>query len=221
MFWGTVFGWEVATGYPWGFWQGPGYDLIEEGKKRFLEKTANIRRLARELGIKLCHEIHPGTAAQCSYEFNCLVDLCDGDECLAVNADPSHCWDGESWEVRFLNVGDRIYGCHVKNHVIRDGFPLRWMMADWKHRGMQFVDLSTGAINLRRYAELMLEVGYPQRYCELMGTETAPLVVEAESAFGNLDEVSAQGIEYVQDELCFEAAEQSFEKGMGDQTAKA
>ena len=27
MFWGVAFGWEPATGYPWGFWAGPGYDL--------------------------------------------------------------------------------------------------------------------------------------------------------------------------------------------------
>ena len=24
MFWGVAFGWEVATGYPWGFWKGGG-----------------------------------------------------------------------------------------------------------------------------------------------------------------------------------------------------
>ena len=62
MFWGIAFGWEVATGYPWGFWAGPGYDLIKEGKERFVKKTKKIRDHARKLGIKLCHEIHPGTA---------------------------------------------------------------------------------------------------------------------------------------------------------------
>ena len=61
MFWGIAFGWEVATGYPWGFWAGPGYDLIKEGKERFVKKTQKIRDHARKLGIKLCHEIHPGT----------------------------------------------------------------------------------------------------------------------------------------------------------------
>ena len=29
MFWGVAFGWELATGYPWGFWQGGDYDLIK------------------------------------------------------------------------------------------------------------------------------------------------------------------------------------------------
>ncbi|MFM7817113.1 MAG: sugar phosphate isomerase/epimerase, partial [Verrucomicrobiota bacterium] len=40
MFWGVAFGWELATGYPWGFWAGPGYDLLKEGQERFVKKTA-------------------------------------------------------------------------------------------------------------------------------------------------------------------------------------
>ncbi|HEY5892711.1 MAG TPA: sugar phosphate isomerase/epimerase, partial [Chthoniobacterales bacterium] len=42
MFWGIAFGWELATGYPWGFWAGPGYDLLAEGQERFVTKTARI-----------------------------------------------------------------------------------------------------------------------------------------------------------------------------------
>jgi len=96
MFWGVVFGWEVATGYPWGFWKGKGYDLIEEGKERFVKKTAKLRKAANERGLYLCHEIHPGTAAMCADDFLTLVEICDGDKCLAVNADPSHCWEGRA-----------------------------------------------------------------------------------------------------------------------------
>src|SRR5262245_55328854 len=32
MFWGVAFGWELATGYPWGFWKGGDYDLVKEGQ---------------------------------------------------------------------------------------------------------------------------------------------------------------------------------------------
>jgi hypothetical protein len=48
-----------------------------------------------------------------------------------------------------------------------------------------------------------------------MGTKTAPLVVEAESAYRDLDATSANGIEYVRDHLCFPLAAGSFEDGMG------
>jgi sugar phosphate isomerase/epimerase len=180
-----------------------------------VKKTAKIRKHANELGIYLAHEIHPGTAAMCADDFNMLVKICDGDPCLAVNADPSHCWEGESFETRFLKVADRIYACHVKNFVIRSGFPLRMMEANWQKRAMQFTDLPSGQLNMTRYAELLVLCGYPQRYMKVMGTKTAPLVVEAESAYRDLDATSANGIAFVRDNLCFPLASGSFEEGMG------
>src|SRR6266404_2847705 len=158
MFWGAAFGWELATGYPWGFWKGGDYDLLKEGQERFVNKTAKLRQRANSLGIYLAHEIHPGTAAMCADDFNLIVKACDGDKCLAVNADPSHCWEGEDWETRFRKVGDRVYACHVKNYVIRKNVPLRKMAPDWPDRAMQFVDIGTGDLNMTRYAEMLIHI---------------------------------------------------------------
>jgi sugar phosphate isomerase/epimerase len=215
MFWGVAYGWEVASGYPWGFWKGGDYDLIEKGKERFVKNTAKLRKQANKLGIVLCHEIHPGTAAMCADDFNLLVEACDGDKCLGVNADPSHCWEGESWETRLLKVAPRVYACHVKNFVVRPGVPLRKMEPGWQRRAMQFTDLPSGDLNMSRYVEALVHIGYPQRYCEVMGTKTAPLIVEAESAYRDLDATSANGIQFVRDNLCFPLAAGSFEEGMG------
>jgi sugar phosphate isomerase/epimerase len=215
MFWGVAFGWELATGYPWGFWKGADYDLLAEGKERFVTKTAKLRAHANKLGLYLAHEIHGGTVAMTADDFNMLVAACDGDKCLGVNADPSHCWEGEDWETRFRKVGDRVYACHVKNFVIRKGLPVRMMAPNWPDRAMQFVDIPSGDLNMLRYAECLINVGYPQRYCQVMGTKTAPLVVEAESAYRDLDATSANGIVYVRDNLCFPLAAGSFEDGMG------
>jgi sugar phosphate isomerase/epimerase len=215
MFWGVAFGWEVASGYPWGFWAGGDFDLIKEGQERFVKKTAKLRKAANDRGLFLCHEIHPGTGAMCADDFNLLVSICDGDKCVAVNADPSHCWEGESWETRFLKVGPRVYAAHIKNFVVRAGMPLRMMESAWSKRAMQFVDLPSGDINMQRYAELLIQIGYPSRYCQVMGRKTAPLVVEAESAHKDLDYTSANGIAYVRDNLCFPIATGSFEDGMG------
>jgi sugar phosphate isomerase/epimerase len=215
MFWGVAFGWEVATGYPWGFWKGADYDLIQEGRERFVKKTARLRAHAGSLGLFLAHEIHPGTAAMCADDFNMLVESCGGDACLAVNADPSHCWEGESWETRFLKVAPRIYACHVKNFVVRPGLPLRRMEPAWPRRAMQFVDIPSGDLNMTRYVELLIHSGYPRRYCQVMNRKTAPLVVEAESAYRDMDATSADGIRFVRDRLCFPVAGGSFEEGMG------
>jgi sugar phosphate isomerase/epimerase len=143
------------------------------------------------------------------------VKACDGDKCLAVNADPSHCWEGEDWETRFLKVAERVYACHVKNFVIRSRVPLRKMESGWQSRAMQFVDIGTGDLNMTRYVELLIHVGYPQRYCQIMKTKTAPLIVEAESAYRDLDATSANGIQFVRNNLCFPIAAGSFEEGMG------
>ena len=92
---------------------------------------------------------------------------------------------------------------------------MRGMEPNWAKRGMQFTDLGSGDLNMNRYAELLLHTGYPQRYSQLMGTQSAPLVVEAESAHRDLDSTSASGIAFVRDNLCFPPAAGSFEDGMG------
>jgi len=68
---------------------------------------------------------------------------------------------------------------------------------------------------MARYTEMLIHIGYPKRYCQIMGTPTAPLIVEAESAFRELDATSANGIAFVRDNLCFPIAAGSFEEGMG------
>ena len=217
MFWGVSHGWELATGYPWGFWAGGDFDLVKEGEDRFVKKTAKIRAHAKSLGIYLAHEIHPGTAAMCAEEFGQLVKICDGDETLTVNADPSHCWEGEDWETRFTHpdVRNRVYACHVKNYVVRPNVPLRKMEGNWRNRAMQFADLGSGDLNMVRYVEMLINIGYPARYIKTTGAETAPLIAETESNYRDPDATAIEGIQYVRDQLCFPVAEGSFEDEMG------
>jgi len=48
-----------------------------------------------------------------------------------------------------------------QNIVIRRGMPLRMMEPAWPKRAMQFVDISTGDLNMTRYVELLVQAGYP------------------------------------------------------------
>ena len=89
------------------------------------------------------------------------------------------------------------------------------MQPNWADRGMQFTDLPSGDLNMSRYVELLLHIGYAKRYCQVNKCDSAPLVVEAESAHKELDFTSANGIRYTRDRLCFPAAAGSFEDGMG------
>src|SRR5206468_1838467 len=122
---------------------------------------------ACKLGLFFVHEIYFGIVVMCVDDFNMLVQICGGDKFFVVNVDLSHCWEGESWETRFCKVGSCVYVCHVKNFVIRCGLPLRMMAPNWPDRAMQFVDILSGDLNMMCYVELLINVGYPQRYCQV------------------------------------------------------
>lgn len=231
MFWGPLYGLEVATGYPWGFWefspteeddQDLAYNLIAEGDERAKKLILSVVEAARGSNLKLCHEIHPGTAAMTAADFwrlvNDVIEDSEEDPVLLVNGDPSHCWENERWEGRTRAVAELIYMSHVKNHYVKPGHPLRCMIPGWPERPMQFTFLHDGDINLLRYAELLIETGYPERFRELYGLDeddTVPLGVEAEGAFAQKEWVTMRGVEYVNKELCFPRASGSFQDDMG------
>ncbi len=240
MFWGPAFGLEVMSGYPWSFWKLKakvgGYDLIEEGKVRFVKKTTKVRDRAREHGIKLCDEIHPNTAALCKDDFLMLLDITENDPVMAVIADPTHCWAGEPWWIRFGDprIAERICAVHLKNFHIRQFMSLLMMDPEWAKRAMQFTDLATGDLNMKRFVEFIMQIGYPARFLNLMAPpkiaadatpkladtakpKTAPLPVEAESAGEHGQSVTRKAVEYTNAELVFEPPEGSFEEGMGQQ----
>ena len=98
---------------------------------------------------------------------------------------------------------DRVYACHVKNFVVRPNVPLRRMDGNWRNRAMQFTDLGSGDLNMVRYVEMLINIGYPNRYNKIMGTETAPLIAETESNYRDPDATAIEGIQYVRDQLCF------------------
>ncbi len=139
-----------------------------------------------------------------------LVEICGGDKCVAVNADPSHCWEGESWETRFLKVARAsTRACEELR------YPPRRAAA---HDGRRLAEArdavrrhSFGRLDMMRYVELLVHTGFPQRYFQVMGKR--PLAgCEAESAYRDLDATSANGIAYVRDNLCFPLAAGSFEE---------
>jgi sugar phosphate isomerase/epimerase len=224
MFWGPYWGLELASGYPWGMWEGlpdandQDHNLLTEGDERFLKETQDIRDDANGLGIVLPHEIHRGTGALCGRDLLHIVDITEGDPCITVIADGSHCWEGEGIEARYDRVGHLVDAVHVKDHKVVQNESLSSMEPDWKKRGMYFEKLGFGDLDLLRYVQIMAASDYPQRYRaiqKLPDDTTVPLVVEAESAFAGLDEASAEGVAFVTANFCGDWATVSFEKELG------
>ena len=100
-----------------------------------------------------------------------------------------------------------------KKDAIKKG--LRKGEPNWRNRAMQFTDLGSGDINMVRYVEMLINIGYPARYMKINGTDTAPLIAETESNYRDPDATAIEGIQYVRDKLCFPVAEGSFEDEMG------
>jgi sugar phosphate isomerase/epimerase len=184
-----IFGWfwglwghpVLHSGYPWFF----GWDnLMAEGLNRFRDKTARIRARAKELGVYLAHEIHPGTGAICSRDFGLLLMAADYDPSLCVWGDPSHCWAGESWTARFSSpfVAARIVGSHAKNFKFLEGASTLMISEDWSRRGHQFCSHGEGEVNLVSYAKLLLSLGVGERFCAITGGEVMPMYSEAEDS---------------------------------------
>lgn len=222
-FFGPYQGWELISGYPWGFFKGgsekeeTAFNLVEEGLERFVRKTKAMRQKAHDCDIYFGHEIHRNTAAACADDFAALVKACNNDPCLAVGADPSHCDEGESWEARFTHpaVAPRIVIAHVKNFRRRAGVFAGRMTGIWSERSKEFATHGDGEVNLVQYAEVLAATGYPARFCQITGRPTAPLVSEAEVARQDQLSTTDNGIRWVRDHLLIVPSAGSFEDGMG------
>jgi len=70
---------------------------------------------------------------------------------------------------------------------------------------MQFVDIPSGDLNMIRYVSCSF-TRLPATLLPGHGPQDRPLVVEAESAYRDLDATSANGIQFVRDNLCFPLA---------------
>ena len=214
MFWGTYYSWEVISGYPWGFWSGPGYDLVKEGDERLVTKTQKVRDHARTNGQFLAHEIHGNTAARCASDFRRLLKLTDNDPVIRVWGDPSHCAFGETWEQRFRDIGEYVDGTHIKDFARRQGELLQ-IQPDWKLRAHKFCRLGDGEVDLVGYVELMWTCGAIRRFCEKNGVTSCGLAAEAESDFYPVTQCGAHGINWVKDNLLFVPPSASFQDTMG------
>ena len=221
LFWGPAYGYEVASGYPFGFWKGGSgeleYDLPKEGDERFLTKTAKVRDHAKKVGMKLAHEIHKNSAAATANEFHHLRKICgdsDTDPTMVVIADPSHGWDQEDFFARFRSVGRLVYSAHAKFIMTRPG-PMAEAEPSWRKRAQYLGPLDANPLWMRQYVELLHDVGYVQRWLSLHPKrKTAPLVCEAEYEYDDGDRTTMDGIRFIKEKLLFVPGG-SFEDGIG------
>lgn len=224
-FHGPVHGLEVASGYPWPFFnwtEVPGeigeddYDLVAEGDELWAKYGKEALDKAASYGVRKNEELHHNTLARNPSDFHRMKKCVDNHSGWGINDDWSHGWHGHTGEQRTNEGGEDVNMDHIKVHRIIPGRPLLSSEADWKKRGMMFATLSEFPGTVIRNSQVLIDVGYPQRYALRYGTDWAPLVVEAESAYYNPDQATVDGVRTINELIATrQIAEGSFEKDMG------
>jgi hypothetical protein len=103
--------------------EGGDYDLLKEGQNRFVKKTSDCDSTQNRWESFCATRFILGTAAMCADDFNMLVEICDGDKTLAVNADPSHCWEERIGNALFEScAADLRVSCEELRYSARCAF---------------------------------------------------------------------------------------------------
>ncbi|MHB8612016.1 MAG: sugar phosphate isomerase/epimerase family protein [Candidatus Dormibacteraceae bacterium] len=122
---------------------------------------------AKDLGIRICIEVHPGTLAYNTDSFLRLRSMAG--EAIGANFDPSHLlWQGMDPRVVAAALSGCIYHAHAKDTVInqaavdRNGVIESRAMDDWKERSWSFCAMGDGhdAVFWRSVVNSLRAAGY-------------------------------------------------------------
>jgi sugar phosphate isomerase/epimerase len=183
MFWGALPGWEIKS------LSGIDSEQGRRSEEIFVNKTERIRTYARKSGIYLAHEIHWGTAVASILDFQRLLEACDGDRVLAVTLNPLNAIEDNP---AVISIRGRVLSCHANspnvpalcNEETKPFTPRNSKILDFnpemdeKHFGT-FMDLLSSS-------------RYQEKYCEVTGSKSPPLVFTSAQAMNSYFNQSAK-----------------------------
>lgn len=150
--------WHLA--YPWPQ-RPPG--LIDEAFRELARRWLPLLDLARELGVKLAFELHPGSDLFDGHTFERFLSEVGGHPAAALNYDPSHLLLQQLDYLAFIRLyGSRIAGFHVKDAEFRPDARggVYGGYQDWAGRAGRFRSPGDGQIDFPRVFTLLTEAGY-------------------------------------------------------------
>jgi sugar phosphate isomerase/epimerase len=160
-----------------------------------------LGKICIKLGIKLGHEIHPATMARSMRDFARVWKQLDKDvqQVIGLGFDPSHFWDGETWEEALWlakELGIPVFVAHAKNALKREGFSAHGQEPLYTWRGQAFTHLDdpAGIVSMHQYLEKLQLLGAPFWFARgvPMGVH-----VEAEVQVRRQIEVTERGVGYL------------------------
>lgn len=152
------FAWHLA--YPWP--QRPD-SVIDEAFAELARRWLPILNVAREHGVKLAFELHPGSDVFDGHTLERFLTEVNEHSAVGVNYDPSHLLLQQLDYLEFIRLyGSLIRGFHVKDAEFRpDGRGgLYGGYLSWRDRPGRFRSLGDGQIDFKRVFTLLTEAGY-------------------------------------------------------------
>jgi len=166
----SMFGTEnisvLSGGFAWPFlypWPQRPAGLIQEAFDELTKRWIPVLNYAREKGITIGFELHPGSDLFDGATYSRFLELTHEHPAACITYDPSHFLLQQADYIHFIEIfGDRIKAFHVKDAEFNpSGFGgVYGGYLDWKDRAGRFRSPGDGQIDFGKIFTLLTEKGY-------------------------------------------------------------
>jgi len=198
------FAWHMM--YPWP--QRPA-GLVEEAFKELHKRWKPVLDLARENGIAISFELHPGSDLFDGATFETFLDVASDHEAACLCYDPSHFLLQQLDYLDFIrSYGSRIKSFHVKDAEFRPSgrVGVYGGYQSWTKRAGRFRSLGDGQVDFTRVFTLLAEAGY-----------TGWAVLEWECCVKSPEQGAKEGAPFIVEHI-IETTEEAFDDFAGGRT---
>jgi len=146
--------------YPWP--QRPA-GLIDMAFKELYRRWKPVLDAARDEGITIAYELHPGSDIYDGATFEMFLEVSDGHSAACINYDPSHFLLQQLDYCDFIKLyGERITAFHVKDAEFNPSgrVGVYGGYQSWADRAGRFRSLGDGQVDFTRVFTLLTEAGY-------------------------------------------------------------
>ncbi len=152
------FAWPMV--YPWP--QRPD-GLIEEAFKELARRWLPVLDYAKEKGITIGYELHPGSDLFDGVTFEMFLEAVGNHSSACITYDPSHFLLQQLDYLAFIEIyGERITAFHVKDAEFQPNgrIGVYGGFQDWQHRAGRFRSLGDGQVDFKSVFTLLTQVEY-------------------------------------------------------------
>lgn len=152
------FAWPMV--YPWP--QRP-QGMVEEAFAELAKRWQPVLNYAKEKGITIGYELHPGSDVFDGMTYEMFLEACDNNSSVCITYDPSHFLLQHLDYLAFIEIYcDHITAFHVKDAEFRPSgrIGVYGGFQDWQKRAGRFRSIGDGQVDFKSIFTLLTEKGY-------------------------------------------------------------